>query len=55
MSLIKLILVPEDELSNQQKQGVLELERQCFGDVNPKEGKALYACARELIKAKVQP
>jgi len=37
MSLIKLVLVPEDELSDQQKQGVLELERQCFGDVDPKE------------------
>ncbi len=37
MSLIKLILVPEDELSDQQKQGVLKLERRCFGDVDPKE------------------
>jgi ribosomal protein S18 acetylase RimI-like enzyme len=37
MGLIELVLVPEDELSDQQKQGVLELERQCFGDVDPKE------------------
>jgi ribosomal protein S18 acetylase RimI-like enzyme len=42
MSLIKLILVPEDELSDQQKQGILELERQCFGDVDPKEGEECF-------------
>ena len=42
MSLIKLVLVPEDELSDQQKQGVLELERQCFGDVDPKEGEECF-------------
>ena len=41
-SLITLILVPEDELSHHQKQGVLELERQCFGDVDPKEGKEYF-------------
>jgi len=36
-NLIKLIQVPEDELSDQQRQGILELERTCFGDVDPEE------------------
>ncbi len=37
MSSASLILVPESELSAQQKQGLIELERQCFGDVSLKE------------------
>lgn len=45
MSLIKLILVPENELSDQQKQGVLKLEDQCFGDVDPKEGEECFYAA----------
>lgn len=42
MSLIKLTLVPKDELSYQQKQAVLELQRQCFGDVDPKEAEECF-------------
>ena len=42
MNLIKLILVSESRLSDQQKQDIVELERLCFGDVDPKEGEECF-------------
>jgi len=42
MSLIRVILVPEIKLSDQQKQGIEALERLCFSDVDPKEGEEYF-------------
>lgn len=49
MEMIKIILVPEIELSDQQKQGAEELERQCFSDVDPKEGEECF-CAESFAR-----
>ncbi len=42
MNLVRLILVPEGELSDQQKYGIGELNRQCFSDVDPQEGEECF-------------
>ncbi|MCK4477205.1 GNAT family N-acetyltransferase [Candidatus Bathyarchaeota archaeon] len=47
--MIKVILVPEIKLSNQQKQGIEELERLCFSDVDPKEGEECF-CAESFAR-----
>lgn len=42
MNLVRLILVPEGELSDRQKYGIVELDRQCFSDVDPEEGEECF-------------
>jgi len=49
MDSIKLILVPENRPSDQQKQGIIGLQRQCFGDVDPLEAEECF-CAESFAR-----
>ena len=42
MDILKISIVSEKELSNQQKLGIGKLERQCFSDVDPKEAEECF-------------